>query len=114
MDDAKEIYHCCGPKKLMLCCCVNLRKGVLNWEDTARIDRIRRVHAQKHVTGGRNPGTVNSFKVGPVHTTRTMKSMVGCTSFTRICFFFQTMSHPFRYGKPVRTSCWSICKRLQS
>ena len=25
----------------------------INWEDTARIDRIRRAHAQKHVNGGR-------------------------------------------------------------
>ena len=31
---------------VMLC---KFERGSVNWEDTARIDRIRREHAQKHV-----------------------------------------------------------------
>ena len=32
---------------VMLC---EMERGVLTWEDTDRIDRIRRAHAQKHIT----------------------------------------------------------------
>ena len=73
----------------MLLC--EFERGGANWEDTARIDRIRRAHAQKHVSGvklgpkmikHRNLGTANSFRVGLVCTTRTTKSMANYTSIS--------------------------------
>ena len=61
MEDATDFswQGAKGAYAVLLC---EFERGGSNWEDTARIDRIRPAHAQKHTSG-----TTNSFRRGRVH-----------------------------------------------
>ena len=48
MEDATDFFVA-GAKAAHAVLLCQLEKGPTNWEDTARIDRIHRAHAQKHV-----------------------------------------------------------------
>ena len=57
-----------------------MERGKVTWQDTTRIDRVRRAYAQKHQSTGRqnwgkslvreNSGSVNSIRMGHVHLIR--------------------------------------------
>ena len=52
MEDATD-FSWQGAKAAHAVLLCEFERGGANWEDTARIDRIRRVHAQKHTMGGK-------------------------------------------------------------
>ena len=52
MEDAKD-FSWQGAKAAHAVLMCEFERGGTNWEDTARIDRIRRAHAQKHNSGGK-------------------------------------------------------------
>ena len=53
MEDATD-FSWQGAKAAHAILLCEFERGGTNWEDTARIDRIRRAHAQKHVDGSRS------------------------------------------------------------
>ena len=53
MEDATD-FSWQGAKAAHAVLLCEFERGGTNWEDTARIDRIRRAHAQKHTPGVRN------------------------------------------------------------
>ena len=53
MEDATD-FSWQGAKAAHAVLLCEFERGGANWEDTARIDRIRRAHAQKHVQGGKS------------------------------------------------------------
>ena len=66
---------------VLLC---EMERGSIRWEDTERIDRVRRAHAQKHVLQvdkigvglRRSPGFVKVFNPTLAPIRRIMRSMV--------------------------------------
>ena len=50
MEDATD-FSWQGAKAAHAILLCEMERGMVNWEDTDRIDRIRRAHAQKHVVG---------------------------------------------------------------
>ena len=52
MEDATD-FSWQGAKAAHAVLLCEFERGGTNWEDTARIDRIRRAHAQKHTNGAR-------------------------------------------------------------
>ena len=53
MDDATD-FSWQGAKAAHAVLLCEFERNGSNWEDTARIDRVRRAHAQKHTTGEKN------------------------------------------------------------
>ena len=72
MEDATD-FSWQGAKAAHAVLLCNMERGSLTWEDTDRIDRVRRAHAQKHIPPGnkigvgqiRSPGFAKTFK--PIH-----------------------------------------------
>ena len=72
MEDATD-FSWQGAKAAHAVLLCEMERGSLTWEDTDRIDRVRRAHAQKHISPGnkigvgqiRSPGFAKTFK--PIH-----------------------------------------------
>ena len=72
MEDATD-FSWQGAKAAHAVLLCEMERGSLTWEDTDRIDRVRRAHAQKHIPPGnkigvgqiRSPGFAKTFK--PIH-----------------------------------------------
>ena len=55
MEDANDFnWHGAKAAHAVLMC--DMERGAVTWDDTARIDRVRRAHAQKHVQNVKNYG----------------------------------------------------------
>ena len=52
MEDATD-FSWQGAKAAHAVLLCEMERGTVTWEDQERIDRIRRAHAQKHISGGR-------------------------------------------------------------
>ena len=53
MEDATD-FSWQGAKAAQTVLLCEMERGVVTWEDSDRIDRIRRAHAQKHVSSNRS------------------------------------------------------------
>ena len=75
MEDATD-FSWQGAKAAHAVLCCELERGTVTWDDTVRIDRIRRAHAQKHVSSAKNwtegnasnkPWYCKFFQIGSCH-----------------------------------------------
>ena len=82
MEDASDFsWQSAKASHAVLLC--EMERGKVTWQDTARIDRVRRAYVQKHQGSGRqnwgqkmgikNPGSVSSTEVAHVHLKRTTR-----------------------------------------
>ena len=88
MEDATDFaWQGANAAHAVLLC--EIERGVVSWQDTDRIDRIRRAHAQKHVGNWQKSGTktfekshgfVSSFKMEPANSQKTMKQVADSIS----------------------------------
>ena len=55
-DLMEDVMDFCwqGTKAAHTVLCCELERGTVTWDDTVRINRIRRDHAQKHVSSTKN------------------------------------------------------------
>ena len=86
MEDATDfLWQGAKAAHAVLLC--EFERKALNWEDTARIDRIRRAHAQRHITTSRPWSKTEKmqkhwfckhFQNGSCTLTKTMRLMTRC------------------------------------
>ena len=103
MEDATDFLWQ-GPKAahtVMLC---EMDHGVLSWEDSDRIDRIRRVHAKKHVVGSK----ANWVKTGDA-----AKKPWFCKNFqSSTCTHIKDHETNGKLHKHICAFCLSVGKQL--